>query len=592
MNKGVTLFLLLCGIGFVARSQSPDEIKNKPEFYLWGEGEGTYIDEADEQALHGIASQISLSVESKFSSATEWGKGKDLKENIKSVINTYSSVTLHGATRIVVTEEPNAKVFRYIKKEDIAKIFEQREEKIFEFVRLADKYTRESKISDALRHCYWAGLFLKSHPKQGEMKLQAPPQLLLTYIPEKINEILGDVSIKVLENTVEKNQQTVKVQFLHKQGPVQNVSYTYYTGRNWTAPEFASEGIGLLNFTSPKQEIRVKIEYAFKHELRTDKEVENVQRSVKNTYFRRAEKRVSLKKEEQEGFPGSARSVVAKMPASSLTSKELKAISQSMESILAAVKSKKYAQIGPLATANGKDLAKKLLEYGNARIIGQDSLSAYGNQERIKVHAGPVQFSFPNNNTKFTERAVFHFLKNNQLDDITFALSKKTQEGIMGYTKWDIKDRHTLIDFLEHYKTAYALKRLDYLESIFSENALIIVGKVVKESPVLESRYKDNVKVIQNQYTKKQYINNLRYSFQSKEYINIRFEDIQIKRSSKNENLYGIEVKQRYFSSNYGDVGYLFLLADLKDKNRPVIHVRTWQEYKGMDLAPYNIHDF
>ena len=33
------------------------------------------------------------------------------------------------------------------------------------------------------------------------------------------------------------------------------------------------------------------------------------------------------------------------------------------------------------------------------------------------------------------------------------------------------------MNFLENYKTAYGLKRLDYISSLFDDNAVIIVGK-------------------------------------------------------------------------------------------------------------------
>jgi hypothetical protein len=47
---------------------------------------------------------------------------------------------------------------------------------------------------------------------------------------------------------------------------------------------------------------------------------------------------------------------------------------------------------------------------------------------------------------------------------------------ILKYESWSEYSRVTIINFIENYKTAYALKRLDYIESIFSDNALIIVG--------------------------------------------------------------------------------------------------------------------
>ena len=76
--------------------------------------------------------------------------------------------------------------------------------------------------------------------------------------------------------------------------------------------------------------------------------------------------------------------------------------------------------------------------------------------------------------------------------------------------------------------------------------------------------------------TKEQYMKNLKRCFDSNEYINIRFAD-NIVRKSKSPNIYGIQIKQDYYSSSYGDTGYLFLLIDFKDPEAPLIHVRTWQ---------------
>ncbi len=50
--------------------------------------------------------------------------------------------------------------------------------------------------------------------------------------------------------------------------------------------------------------------------------------------------------------------------------------------------------------------------------------------------------------------------------------------------------------------------------------------------------------------------------------------------------MFGIQIKQEYSSSNYGDMGYLFLLVDLNEPDRPVIQVRTWQPDRNPDLTP------
>ena len=56
--------------------------------------------------------------------------------------------------------------------------------------------------------------------------------------------------------------------------------------------------------------------------------------------------------------------------------------------------------------------------------------------------------------------------------------------------------------------------------------------------------------------------------------------------------LYGIQIKQDYYSTNYGDQGYLFLMVDLNDPDKPIIKVRTWQPEKDPDFGLYDIGMF
>ncbi|HQL69981.1 MAG TPA: hypothetical protein PLA77_04065, partial [Bacteroidales bacterium] len=152
--------------------------------------------------------------------------------------------------------------------------------------------------------------------------------------------------------------------------------------------------------------------------------------------------------------------------------------------------------------------------------------------------------------------------------------------------------RLSLIDFMEHYKTAFALKRLDYVKSIFSDDALIITGWVTKVKPSAEYPYQNNQIVKYNRYTKEEYLKKLEMSFGSNEFINLKFNDNNIRKSGKGGEVYGIQIQQDYFSSSYGDSGYLFLLIDLNDSAQPVIHVRTWQPEKNPDGSIYGVENF
>jgi hypothetical protein len=138
------------------------------------------------------------------------------------------------------------------------------------------------------------------------------------------------------------------------------------------------------------------------------------------------------------------------------------------------------------------------------------------------------------------------------------------------------------------------LKRLDYIEKIFAENALIIVGSIVKEAEPIEGMYKklgdEKVKYIE--LDKTEYIERLKTVFGSNEFVNIHFEDNIVKKVNGSDKIYGIQIKQDYYSTNYADKGYLFLMLDLNDSINPKIYVRTWQPEKNPDSSIFGLNDF
>ncbi|MBQ7449619.1 MAG: hypothetical protein IJS73_07470 [Paludibacteraceae bacterium] len=208
-----------------------------------------------------------------------------------------------------------------------------------------------------------------------------------------------------------------------------------------------------------------------------------------------------------------------------------------------------------------------------------------------------MAFSFKSGVRKsFVENVVFTFNEQSLIDNVTFGLGETTTKDIMHHSRWPLLARQQIIMFLENYQTAYALKRLEYIESIFSDDAIIIIGKVVRKlEKDGDGQYVNNKYVKRTQKTKKEYISDLRHCFRQQEFVNIRFSDIEVQSAGCKDckNLYGIQVKQDYYSSTYGDTGFLFLLADLTDKDRPIIRVRTWQEEPDPELNRYySIEDF
>lgn len=133
-----------------------------------------------------------------------------------------------------------------------------------------------------------------------------------------------------------------------------------------------------------------------------------------------------------------------------------------------------------------------------------------------------------------------------------------------------------IMEYLERFRNAYCLKDIDFLDQVFSDDALIITGTVLSGNNLKKETSKLPVKY--TKYSKKEYIGHLRDVFRRNAKISVTFEDISIKRHPSIDGLYGVQLKQGYQSDRYGDVGYLFLLWDFRNPERPQIHIRTWQD--------------
>ena len=154
----------------------------------------------------------------------------------------------------------------------------------------------------------------------------------------------------------------------------------------------------------------------------------------------------------------------------------------------------------------------------------------------------------------------------------------------------DAKNRRMILNYVEHLRTSYTTKDIDFLEQLFSEHALIVVGTVVHTAPQEEKNYLSPSQVVYNVKSKREYLDRLRDVFNANQNIDVTFSDFYIMRHPTRPGIYGVSLRQRYQSNIYSDDGYLFLLWDFRDKTCPQIHVRTWQPRMQADhtILPEN----
>ena len=187
----------------------------------------------------------------------------------------------------------------------------------------------------------------------------------------------------------------------------------------------------------------------------------------------------------------------------------------------------------------------------------------------------PIMFMSPGEEPHY-EEAVVEIAPDGRLRALRIALPIHRYNSLMeqGQDVVDIARRRHILAFVEQFRTAYNRKDLDFIEQVFSDEALIIVGNVV-ESSGEQSPYEQQVQYLRQ--SKTEYIDRLSGVFERNEWIDVSFEEIGLLRHPLHEYLYGVSMVQYYSSPTYSDEGYLFLLIDFQNDERPVIHVRTWQ---------------
>ena len=179
------------------------------------------------------------------------------------------------------------------------------------------------------------------------------------------------------------------------------------------------------------------------------------------------------------------------------------------------------------------------------------------------------------------QEAVISFEPSGQISSFYFTIGTNLYSQVMksGNEVTDVRRRMQILDYVEHFRTAYNQKDIGFLEQVFSDDALIIVGKVVKTQPTDINNFVGQTKVEFVKRSKREYLDNLKKTFAVNKFINVKFDEIQVKKhpTPEKKDFYGVTLHQLYSSSTYSDDGYLFLLWDFRNENAPQIHVRTWQ---------------
>lgn len=188
----------------------------------------------------------------------------------------------------------------------------------------------------------------------------------------------------------------------------------------------------------------------------------------------------------------------------------------------------------------------------------------------------PLELVDADDDDKYHE-AVLNFDRRGNLTSFHLSISTNLYMDVIksNLELTDLRRRQLILDWTEQFRTAYNQKDLNFLNAVFSNDALIITGRVTERKTRDGMPLPPKVELIEK--NKEQYMTALAEVFRKNKTIRVTFDEIEVLMHSVDADVYGVTLHQGYTSDTYHDDGYLFLLWDFRNEAQPQIHVRAWQ---------------
>lgn len=598
-KRALTLTILAI-FTMYSHAQSIDEIK-KNSNYIWGEGNGTTMSDAEGEALRQMSVQISVSVYN--SSYDEESNDNSVQ---KAVLQSVSSAKFTNVQMRVLEEEPNAKVFCFMSRSEVKKMFEKRANHITNMVDAGKTAESRMMIDEALRNYYWALVLAKTTPEPVEIEFNDKKGEATSLLPIKIKSVLAMINASVDEIQDGKN---LILGFTYNGKPVSSLNFKYNDGQSIVGPIVARDGIGEASMASIPADGKLHLTYElrFRNEVDpTDSDIagafnagilpninSSVAIAIKNNSKKKAAAPVLASAEMLAAQPTNDKRSIAMQNADNTDD-----LQKAVLAVEAAISSNNPKSAFNYFTPEGYTLFANLMaKNGKVTLVGKAQSHNFIIADGYIIgRATNIKRQFRNGKA-FMEKLVYRFNpESRKIESVAFALTQRAENDIMNAAaSWPEVSRWAILNFMEDYQTAFALKRTDYINSIFSDDALIITGTILKKLNNAERAF-DRSKsldlggpkdIAYSQLSKTEYIDRLRKIFSTREYVHLQFEDnvtrmidLPAINGINKGAAFGIEIKQRYESTGYSDDGYLTMVFDTRGK-LPIIHVRLWQPDKN-----------
>ncbi len=601
--------VILVTVSASAQPLTKEKIKSSNAYYH-GEAVSELEQEATDHALKNLVQSIAVNISSQMTRVVSENNGT-LKDSYENVVNSYSNATLRDVKYVKQRISSGIEVFAYIDRSEVTKMFEERKKLVRDIYENALRCEEDVNVADALKYYYFAIILMNSIP---DKTIEHGTKNLLLEIPVRINELINATKFSLIND----KKLSAKERELHfavttNGKPIRTLDFSCWDGVSQVNVR-AVDGVGIFRLVGASasfDKIDLAIKYLYYESREELKEVADLWGVVVKPSFKNSQT-VQLTVEQPKPQPKKTEPVLSAVTVKSdgrftleLNNKDqspkIKEIESNMLTFISVLDRKSVDAMKKTYAAD-PFLAEKLsnlVRYNNPvpidQVIKADVNKTSTGWEVRKVR---VLTQYPSLNKQATEYLILDFDENGNFYDVNFGTVEQLYEYFVDQGTYgkDWGNRQTIVKFVEKYRSAFLTRNMPMLDSMFAEEAVIIIGRELKKGKKSDnyqyakmSESQPDIQYVQ--YTKKQYLENQKKVFLSQKDIFLGYSTFKINKKNNMPGTYGISMKQHYAATTYADEGHLFLLIDFL-QDQPQIYVRSWQPNEWNDDAIIKLANF
>lgn len=534
---------------------------------------------AETEAFKKLALAIAAKIAPDYSSQQIKMQQEEWAESVARVIETFAKEIKPQLSVLREPADTGISITYFLSASALQNILEKRKKFICDIFKTAEVYEKERNVQDALKFYYFCIILANSLPAGT---VDCGGLTLTAELPARITKILANLSFTVREDYAELDGRRKIILEAH----VGNLAVTTVEicCLNCTPPLCIEGKDGMATLQLPAanaalREIEIGIKFSYDESRDEIPAVGQLWDLVNRPDFANR-RRITL-----SGRPALPQPDFRLTLTDSGNCTVRNVITRETQNFLQALKAPDKIP----ATVAGKDqfLLEKiqLLFRHNTPSLRERDIKAQINKTATgwEVRRIPVLNRYPTINKQSTEYLILDFSPEGKLIDINFSLNDNLYREFVeeGNAMRDWRERQVIIKFIEKYRTAYLNRDINTINTIFADNAVIIIGRVLQSSAsarryAYEQKAPNQPDIEYLRLSKIEYLKRLTEVFKNQKDIFLGFSSFKINLPPNRRGIYGISMRQNYSSTTYADIGYLFLLIDFKLEN-PQIYIRAWQ---------------